>query len=121
LSATELRPMSIFHDPCTTSITPAVLTVAHPSWCTTADCRPTPDWDRDGTGFVNHAVALLDADELRVLVMQGETISPQGEVIERDPVVVLVDGVGDRELTADLAAQLADAVARAAAVAGGAR
>ena len=53
---------------------------------------------------------------------QGETVSPQGDVLERDPIIVRVEGAGGgRELTAEQAAQLASAVARAAAIAGGAR
>lgn len=106
----------------TTPFTPAVLTVEHPSWCATAECRPTPDWDADGTGFVNHVAHLLDADGLVVLVMQGETLSAQGEVLERDPVVIVVEGVGGgQELNAGRAARLADALARATALARGVR
>jgi hypothetical protein len=53
-------------------------------------------------------VRLLDVDELIVKIAQGETTSLQGQVLERDPVVVLVEGAGGgRELTAEQAAQLA--------------
>jgi hypothetical protein len=47
----------------------------------------------DLTGFVAHHVRLLDVDELIVTITQGETISLQGQVLERDPVVVLVEGL----------------------------
>jgi hypothetical protein len=90
-----------------------------PDWCTTAACRPTPDWGTDGLGFVAHYARLLDVDGLLVEVAQGETISPQGDVLERDPAVILCEGAGGgRELTADQAALLADALVRAAAAAG---
>jgi hypothetical protein len=83
---------------------------------------PTPDWDSAGTGFVAHHARLLDVDELVVEVAQGETVSPQGVVLERDPIIVRVEGVGGgRGLTAEQAARLAAAVARAATIAGGAR
>jgi hypothetical protein len=111
--------VSIIPGKSTTNITPAVLAVAHPEWCTVSECRPTPDWDRDGTGFVAHHSRLLDADGLIVEVAQGETISPQGEVIEQDPIIVRVDAIPD-ELNAGQASRLAAALVRAA-VGGGAR
>jgi hypothetical protein len=40
-------------------------------------------------GFVAHYARLLDVDGLLGEVEQGETISPQGDVLERDPVVIL--------------------------------
>jgi hypothetical protein len=104
----------------TAPFTPAVLTVEHPQWCTTSKCRPTPDWDADGTGFVNHVAHLPVADGLRVLVMQGETLSSQGELLEQAPVVIVVEGAR-QELTAAHAGRLADALTRTAVVAGGAR
>jgi hypothetical protein len=69
----------------TTASTPAVLTVAHPSWCAVSECPPTPDWGTDGMGFVAHYARLLDVDGLLVEVAQGETASPQGGVVERNP------------------------------------
>jgi hypothetical protein len=115
--------VSIIPGKSTTNITPAVLTAAHPSWCDTAACAATPDWDRDGLGFVAHHLTLLDAAALFVEIAQGETISPQGAVLEQDPILVRVEGASrGRELTADQAAQLASAISRAAAaIAGGAR
>ena len=103
----------------TTPYTPAVLAVAHPEWCNVAECRCTPDWAHDGTGFIAHHVTVLDSDGLLVEVAMGETISPQGAVLERDPAMVRVDAVPD-EMTADQAAQLAAALVRSAAIAGGA-
>ena len=101
--------MSIQPNKSTTPFTPAVLAVAHPDWCAVSECRPTPDWSADGVGFVAH-------------VVQGETISPQGFVLEQHGTAVIVEGTGfDRELTPEQAARLAAAIARAAAVAGGAR
>jgi hypothetical protein len=114
--------VSIFPDTPTTPFTPAVLAVAHPSWCDSAACRPTPDWDHDGTGFVAHHAQQLDVDDLLVEIAEGETVSPQGAVLEVDPLVILVEGAGGgRELTPDQAAQLASAAARAATTADGAR
>jgi hypothetical protein len=69
----------------TTPETPAVLAVAHPSWCTTAECHPTPDW-HNGTRLLLHAATQLDTDGLIIEVRQGETISPQGGVVEREPI-----------------------------------
>jgi hypothetical protein len=109
--------VSIFSGKSTTPCTPAVLAVAHPSWCAVAECRATPDWDADGTGFVAHHARVLDLDGLIVELVQGEGISPQGEVIDQDPIAVLVEGAGWREMTPDLANRLAGA----AAVAGGSR
>ena len=61
-------------------------------------------------GFVAHYARLLDVDGLLVEVLQGETISPQGDVLEQDPIVILCEGAGGgRELTANQAMQLADA------------
>jgi hypothetical protein len=112
--------MAILPDRSTTNFTPAVLAVAHPSWCTVAACRPTPDWDHAGTGFVAHHLTLLDSDGLLVEVVAGETVSPQGEVLEQDPAVVQI-AAGWEELTPERATRLADALLRAAAIAGGAR
>ncbi len=110
--------MNIVPDRSTTSITPAVLAVAHPSWCDTATCAATPDWEYDGTGFVSHHARLLDVDGLIVEIVQGETVSPQGEVVDQDPIVVQVEGAGWCELTPPQASRLAAALVRAAAVAG---
>jgi hypothetical protein len=74
--------MSILPNRSTTNVTPAVLAVAHPPWCNTSDCHPTPDWDRDGTGFFAHHARLLDGDGLPVEVAQGEAMSPQGDVLQ---------------------------------------
>jgi hypothetical protein len=109
--------VSIVPDRSTTNITPAVLAVAHPLWCTVAECRPTPDWSADDVGFVAHHLTVLDVDGLRLEVVQGETISAQGEVLEQDRAVVLVESVPD-ELTPEQASRLAEALFRAAAVAG---
>ena len=57
--------------------------VADPEWCYSAACTATPDWGSDGTGFVAHHARLLDTDGLIVKVVQGETISPQGDVLSR--------------------------------------
>jgi hypothetical protein len=52
------------------------------------------DWAvADLTGFIAHHVRLLDVDELIVKITQGETISLQGLVLERESVVVLVEGL----------------------------
>jgi putative transposase len=50
----DIEILVLRHQPhrSTTAITPAVLAVAHPDWCDTAACRPTPDWGTDGMGFV---------------------------------------------------------------------
>jgi hypothetical protein len=59
---------------------------------------------------------------LLVEIAEGQTVSPQGDILERDPIVILCEGAsGGRELTADQATQLAAALLRAAAIAGGAR
>ena len=113
--------MSIQPNKSTTPFTPAVLAVAHPDWCTDTECRPTPDWGIDGLGFIAHHARLLDADALIVYVVQGESVTPQGEVFDQDAPVVQIEGAGWRELTPEQAARLADALVRAAAVAGGAR
>lgn len=113
--------MSIIPGKSTTSITPAVLAVAHPDWCASAECRATPDWDANGVGFVAHHARLLDVDGLVVELVQGEGISPQGEVVDRDPIAVLVEGAGWLEMPPALAVRLADALVLAAAIAGGAR
>jgi hypothetical protein len=70
--------------PIPTNITAAVLTVAHSDLCTTSECRSTPDWSH--TRLLLHPATLLDADGLLVEVAQGETVSPQGGVVERDPI-----------------------------------
>jgi hypothetical protein len=114
--------MGIFPDRSTTLFTSAVLTVAHPDWCTVAECRPTPDWGHDGVGFVAHVGRFLDADGVTVDVVQGESVTAQGEVFDQDPPAVIVEGTGfDRELTPAQASRLAEAISRAASVAGGAR
>jgi hypothetical protein len=72
-------------------------------------------------GFVAHRGRFLDVDGLVVEFVQGESISPPGDVINQDPIAVLVEDAGYRELTPALADQLADVLARAAAIADGAQ
>lgn len=96
-------------------------TVDHPLWCDTSTCMATPDWECDGTGFVGHHGRVLDVDGLVVEIVQGDTVSAQGELLERDPIAVQVGGAGWRELTPAQAERLAAALVRAAAVARGVR
>jgi hypothetical protein len=99
---------------------PTVTALVHPDWCDHAACSQM-DWDHDGTVLVVHRAVLLEEGDLLVEVVQSDEICVHGDVVDSEPAFVRLGGLGGPELTAKVAAQLAEAITRAAITAGGAR
>jgi hypothetical protein len=99
---------------------PAVTALVHPDWCDHAACFRM-DWDHDGTILVVHRAVLLEEGSRLVEVVQSDEICVHGDVIDSEPAFVRLGGLGGPELTAEVAARLAQAITQAASVAGGTR